>query len=106
MQPNHAIETQEELLSHFDSSQKLEILDSEQIEDLLALNIPPEVWEDAFYRNSLFFNQEFVQRTKELSFQSRWIQYFHLMQFLTNLNELSLYHNKISNISSISNSKT
>ncbi|CAL6070728.1 leucine-rich_repeat domain-containing protein [Hexamita inflata] len=101
MQLNH----KEELLNHFGSSQKLEILDLQQMEKFLALNIPPDVWDDAVNRNLFCFNQQFVQQTKEFRFQRRWIQYFHLVSFLANLTELVLSENKISDISSITKLK-
>ncbi|CAL6107004.1 Conserved_hypothetical protein [Hexamita inflata] len=105
MQPNHAIESKEDLLKHFGSSKKLEILDLEQMENLLKMNVPPEVWEDASNRNLLSFGQEFVQETKEFKFNGRRIEYIYLISFLTNLTELDLSKNYISDISSISKLK-
>ncbi|CAL5994616.1 leucine-rich_repeat domain-containing protein [Hexamita inflata] len=105
MQPNHVIKTKEDLLNHFDSSQKLKILDSEQMMNLLVLNIPPEVWKDAVNRNLLSFSQEFIKQTKKFGYSNRGIQYFHLVQFLHNLTELVLQNNNISDISSISKLK-
>ncbi|CAL5997573.1 Conserved_hypothetical protein [Hexamita inflata] len=101
MQTNHAIKNKEDLLNHFISSQKLEILDQEQMENLLRMNIPPEIWEKAFYRNLFFFNQELVQETKEYKFNYGQIIYIYLISFLTNLTELNLQNNKISDITSI-----
>ncbi|CAL5971144.1 leucine-rich_repeat domain-containing protein [Hexamita inflata] len=106
MQPNHAIiQSKEDLLSLFGSSKQLEILDSQQMKNLLALNVQPEVWEDASNRNLLSFSQEFVQQTKEFTFYGIHIEYIHLLSFLTNLTKLDLQNNKISNISSISKLK-
>ncbi|CAL6107101.1 leucine-rich_repeat domain-containing protein [Hexamita inflata] len=105
MQLNHVIESEEELLNHFGSSQKLEILDITQMENLLEMNVPPEVWEEASKRNLLFFNQELVQQTQEFIFYARNIEYFHLVQFLANLTQLDLQNNQISDISSISKLK-
>ncbi|CAL5994864.1 leucine-rich_repeat domain-containing protein [Hexamita inflata] len=105
MQPNHEIKSQKDLLNHFGSSLKLEILDLQHIERYLERNMPPEVWEDASNRNLLSFNQELVQGTKQFIFYKRGIQYFHLVSFLTNLTELQLQNNKISDISSISKLK-
>ncbi|CAL5993052.1 Conserved_hypothetical protein [Hexamita inflata] len=105
MQPNHEIESQEDLLKHFVSSQKLEILNLEQMENLLTLNVPPEVWEDASNRNLLSFSQELVQGTEEFTFYCRDIEYIYLLSFITNLTELDLSENKISDISAISKLK-
>ncbi|CAL6054212.1 leucine-rich_repeat domain-containing protein [Hexamita inflata] len=102
MQPNHEIKSQEDLLSHFSSSQKLEILDQEQIKNLLEIDAPPELWEDASNRNLLSFSQEFVQETEEFTFNYREIKHIYLVSFFTNLIELDLSYNKISDISSIS----
>ncbi|CAL6054182.1 leucine-rich_repeat domain-containing protein [Hexamita inflata] len=101
MQPNHEIKSQEDLLNHFRSSKQLEILDLEQMEKLLKMNVSPEIWEDASNRNLLSFNQEFVQRTKSYGFFSRGIKRIFLISFLTNLIELNLSGNNISDISSI-----
>ncbi|CAL6092153.1 Leucine-rich_repeat domain superfamily [Hexamita inflata] len=106
MQPNHAIRSKEDLLNHFGSSQKLEKYDSEQMNNLLALNVPPEVWENALNWNLLSFSQEFVQRTNELGVHSRKIKYIYLISSLTNLTELSLQNNNISDISAFPSSKT
>ncbi|CAL6111673.1 Conserved_hypothetical protein [Hexamita inflata] len=105
MQPNHVIRNKEELLNHFGSSKQLEIGDLKQIENLLRMNIPPEIWGDAFNRNLLFFKQELVQGTKEVTFDSIYIKHIFLISFLTNLTELSLYNNKISDISAVSKLK-
>ncbi|CAL6032610.1 leucine-rich_repeat domain-containing protein [Hexamita inflata] len=105
MQYNHGIRSQEDLLSHFGSSQKLEILDLQQMERFSKMDIPPEVWEDASNRNLLSFNQELVQKTKEFVFNDRKIEHIYLISFLTNLTELSLYGNIISDISVISKLK-
>ncbi|CAL6054234.1 leucine-rich_repeat domain-containing protein [Hexamita inflata] len=104
-QYNHVIRNKVDLLNHFRSSRKLEILYQEQMKDLLEMNVPPGVWKDASNRNLLSFNQEFVQETKKFRFQSRKIEYFYLVSYLTNLTELNLYNNKISDISSISKLK-
>ncbi|CAL6064952.1 leucine-rich_repeat domain-containing protein [Hexamita inflata] len=105
MQPNYEIESKEGLLKHFDSSQKLQILDYEQMEKLLEINVKPEVWEDASSRNLLSFSQEFVQQTKEFTFDYREIKHIYLISFLDNLTELNLQNNKISDISSFSKLK-
>ncbi|CAL6005066.1 leucine-rich_repeat domain-containing protein [Hexamita inflata] len=101
MQPNHAIESKEDLLNHFGSSKTLEIRNSLQMEDRMEMNVPPEVWKDASNRNLLSFNQEFVQQTKEFTFGCRMIEHIYLISFLVNLTELDLQSNKISDISSI-----
>ncbi|CAL6075485.1 leucine-rich_repeat domain-containing protein [Hexamita inflata] len=105
MQPNHEIQSKEDLLSHFGSSKQLEILELEQMENLLTLNALPEVWEDASNRNLLSFSQEFVQQTKEVTFDNKWIKHIYLISFLTYLTELSLYNNKVSDISAVSKLK-
>ncbi|CAL6039753.1 Conserved_hypothetical protein [Hexamita inflata] len=105
MQPNHVIRSKEDLLKHFVSSQKLEILDQEQMKKLLEMNVPPQMWEDASNRNLLSFNQELVQETEEFKFNSRKIEHIYLISFLTNITELSLQNNDISGISSISKLK-
>ncbi|CAL6005062.1 Conserved_hypothetical protein [Hexamita inflata] len=105
MQPNHAIESKEDLLNHFGSSKTLEIRNSLQMEDLLKMNVPPEVWEDASNRNLLSFSKEFVLQTKKITFCYRKIEYIYLISFLVNLTELDLQQNKISDISSISKLK-
>ncbi|CAL6035676.1 leucine-rich_repeat domain-containing protein [Hexamita inflata] len=105
MQPNQEIKSKEDLLKHFGSSLKLEILDLQQMKDLLEMNIPLEVWEDASNRNLFSVNQEFVQETKEFKFNGRSIEHIYLISFLTNLTELSLQNNDISGISSISKLK-
>ncbi|CAL6023403.1 Conserved_hypothetical protein [Hexamita inflata] len=105
MKPNHVIESKEDLLNHFNSSQKLEILDQEQMEKLLEMDVPPEVWEDASNRNLLSFSQEFVQQTKEFKFQRRGMQYCYILSFLTNLTDINLSANKISDISAVSKLK-
>ncbi|CAL6023369.1 Hypothetical_protein [Hexamita inflata] len=72
MQPvNHGIRSKEDLLKHFGSSLKLEIVNSKQMKKLLRMNVELEVWEDASNRYLLFFNLEFVQRTKEFTFDRR-----------------------------------
>ncbi|CAL6021965.1 leucine-rich_repeat domain-containing protein [Hexamita inflata] len=101
MKHNHVIESKEDLLNHFGSYKKLEILDLKQIENLLEMNVPPEVWEDASNRNLLSFSLELIQGTTEFRFKKRWIQYFHLISFFINLTELDLSENNISDISSI-----
>ncbi|CAL6064958.1 leucine-rich_repeat domain-containing protein [Hexamita inflata] len=105
MQPNYEIESKEGLLNHFGSSKKLQILDYEQMENLLEINVKPEVWEDASSRNLLSFSQEFVQQTKEFTFDYREIKHIYLISFLDNLTELNLQNNKISDISSFSKLK-
>ncbi|CAL6075471.1 leucine-rich_repeat domain-containing protein [Hexamita inflata] len=105
MQPNQEIESQEDLLSHFGSSKQLEIRNLQQIRKLLEMDIPPQIWEDASNRNLLSFSQEFEWKTKQYRFLRRGIQYFHLLSFLTNLTELYLSQNKISDIFSISKLK-
>ncbi|CAL6001292.1 leucine-rich_repeat domain-containing protein [Hexamita inflata] len=102
---SHEIKSKENLLSHFNSSQKLEILNQEHMKNLLEIDVPPEIWEDASNRNLLSFNQEFVLETKKIRFVRRGIQYFHLVSFLTNLTELVLSDNNISDISAVSNLK-
>ncbi|CAL6085725.1 leucine-rich_repeat domain-containing protein [Hexamita inflata] len=101
MKPNHAIESNEDLLKHFGSSKTLEILDLQQMEDLLKKNVPPKIWEDASNRNLLSFNQEFVQQTKKFRFGCRMIEHIYPISFLVNLTELDLYNNNISDISVI-----
>ncbi|CAL6103779.1 leucine-rich_repeat domain-containing protein [Hexamita inflata] len=100
MQPNHAIRNKEDLLNLF-RSQTLQIFDLEQIKKLFGMNIPQEVWEHASNKNLLSFSQEFVQQTKVFGFKRKEIQYCYLISFLTNLTELDLSNNKISDISSI-----
>ncbi|CAL6097371.1 Conserved_hypothetical protein [Hexamita inflata] len=102
---NHVIKSKEDLLNHISSSQKLQILDQKQIEDLLALNIPPEVWKDASNKNLLSFCQKFVQETEEFTFNGRKLEYFHLISYLTKLTVLKLSNNKICDISNISQLK-
>ncbi|CAL6075445.1 Conserved_hypothetical protein [Hexamita inflata] len=106
MQPNQEIRSKEDLLSHFGSSKQLEILDLQQMEKLLEMDVPPEVWEDASNRNLLSFSQELVQGTKEFRYNGRKIEHIYLISFLTNITELNLPGNNISDISSISKLKT
>ncbi|CAL6035532.1 Leucine_rich repeat 4 [Hexamita inflata] len=101
MKHNHVIESTEDLLKHFGSSKQLEILDSEQMKNLLMMNIPPEVWEDASNINLVSISQEFVQQTKEFTFNYGQIKNIYFISFLTNLTELNLSENYISDISSI-----
>ncbi|CAL6035538.1 leucine-rich_repeat domain-containing protein [Hexamita inflata] len=105
MKHNHVIESTEDLLKHFGSSQKLEIVNSKQINDLLEMDVELEVWDNASNRNLLSFNQEFVQKTKEFKFNYGPIKNIYLISFLTNLTELVFSSNKISDISSISKLK-
>ncbi|CAL6004946.1 leucine-rich_repeat domain-containing protein [Hexamita inflata] len=106
MKPNQIIRSKKDLLKHFGASRKLEILDSEQMKDLLEMNISPEVWDDASNRNLLFISEEFVQETQEFVFNIYGgIKYIYLVSFLTNLTELNLQNNIISDISSISKLK-
>ncbi|CAL6061447.1 leucine-rich_repeat domain-containing protein [Hexamita inflata] len=105
MKQNNVIRSKEDLLKHFGSSQKLEICDLQQMENLLGLNVQPEVWEDASNKNLLSFSQEFVQKTTKFALQYREIEHIYLISFLTNLTELNLSNNKISDISSISKLK-
>ncbi|CAL6010461.1 leucine-rich_repeat domain-containing protein [Hexamita inflata] len=105
MQLNHVIESKEDLLNHFDSSKKLEINNSEQMKDLLEMNVPPEVWEDALKRNLLSFDQELTLQTQEFTFTYRWKEHMYLISFLINLTELNLQENEISDISSIAKLK-
>ncbi|CAL6005637.1 Conserved_hypothetical protein [Hexamita inflata] len=106
MQPNNVITSKEDLLNHFGSSKKLQILDQKQIEDLLEMNVPPEIWQDASDRNLLSFNQEFVMNTYYFTLTDKNIQYIDLLSFLTNLTKLYLQNNKISDISAISKIRT
>ncbi|CAL6093421.1 leucine-rich_repeat domain-containing protein [Hexamita inflata] len=75
------------------------------MEDLMKMNVPLEVWEDASNSNLLSFNQEFTQKTKQFRLNSRQIEYIYLISFLTNLTELSLQNNNISDISAITKLK-
>ncbi|CAL6041096.1 leucine-rich_repeat domain-containing protein [Hexamita inflata] len=102
MKQNHVIRSQEDLLKHFGSSQKLEICDLQQMENLLGLNVQPEVWEDASNKNLLSFSKEFVLKATKFTLKYREIEHIYLISFLTNLTELNLSNNNISNISSIS----
>ncbi|CAL5983991.1 Conserved_hypothetical protein [Hexamita inflata] len=99
---NHVIKSKEDLLNHFGSSLKLQILDLEQMEKLLEMDVPPEIWKDASNRNLLSFNQEFVLETYQFTLTYKNIQYIDLLSFLTSLTELNLQCNKISDISAIS----
>ncbi|CAL6035630.1 leucine-rich_repeat domain-containing protein [Hexamita inflata] len=101
MQPNQIIRSKEELINHFGSSKTLEILDLEQMKILLEIDVPPEIWKDASNRNLLSFSQEFVQETEEFKFYGRSIEHIYLVSFLTNLTELNLSENNISDISTI-----
>ncbi|CAL5971258.1 Conserved_hypothetical protein [Hexamita inflata] len=105
MQLNQIIRSKKDLLKHFGSSQKLEILDLKQMYKLLGINVQPEVWEDASKRNLFSFSQEFVQQTQVIRFYGSRIEYIYLVSFLTNLTELNLSENKILDISSISKLK-
>ncbi|CAL6025497.1 leucine-rich_repeat domain-containing protein [Hexamita inflata] len=104
MKQNHVIRSQEDLLKHFGSSQKLEICDLQQMKDYLYMNVQPEVWEDASNKNLLSFSQEFVQKTKNI-WNIRKIEHIYLFSFLTNLTDLDLSNNLISDISSIAKLK-
>ncbi|CAL6004990.1 leucine-rich_repeat domain-containing protein [Hexamita inflata] len=76
------------------------------MKDLMEMNISPKVWDDASNRNLLFFSQEFVQETQEFVFNiQRGIKQIYLVSFLTNLTELNLQKQYISDISSISKLK-
>ncbi|CAL6001555.1 Conserved_hypothetical protein [Hexamita inflata] len=105
MRLNQVIRSKEELLNHFNSSKKLEIRNLEQTKDLLVMNVPSEVWEDASNSNLLYFNSQFVQQTKQLKFEDKQIEYIQLVYYLTNLTELNLSENKISDISAVSQLK-
>ncbi|CAL6023421.1 leucine-rich_repeat domain-containing protein [Hexamita inflata] len=105
MQLNHIIKRKQDLLNHFSTSQKLEILDLQQMKNLLEMDIPPEVWEDTSNRNLVSISQELVQGTQEFKFNHGQIKNIYLISFLTNLTELDLLGNQISDISSISKLK-
>ncbi|CAL6041091.1 leucine-rich_repeat domain-containing protein [Hexamita inflata] len=107
MKQNNVIRSKEDLLKHFGSSQKLEIqiCDLQQMENLLGLNVQPEVWEDASNKNLLSFSKEFVLKATKFALQYREIEHIYLISFLTNLTELNLSNNNISDISSISKLK-
>ncbi|CAL6109589.1 leucine-rich_repeat domain-containing protein [Hexamita inflata] len=105
MKQNHVLRSQEDLLNHFGSSQKLEICDLKQMENLLGLNVQPEVWDDTLNRNLLSFSQEFVQNTTKFTLNCRKIQHIYLISFFTNLIDLDLSNNNISDISSIAKLK-
>ncbi|CAL6023191.1 NACHT_domain-containing protein [Hexamita inflata] len=107
MKQNQEIESKEDLLNHFGSSQKLEIGNLQQMKNLLALDVQPEVWEDASNRNLLSFSSGFVWQTKELTLDkhSTQIQHIYLISCLSYLTELNLSRNKISDISAISKLK-
>ncbi|CAL6102046.1 Conserved_hypothetical protein [Hexamita inflata] len=105
MQSNYVIRSKENLLNHFRYSKKLEICDLKQIENLLSLNVPPEVWEDASNKNLLSFSQKFVQKTTIITSDIRKVEHIYLISFLTNLTQLNLSNNNISEISSISKLK-
>ncbi|CAL6107102.1 leucine-rich_repeat-containing protein [Hexamita inflata] len=66
------------------------------------MNVPSEVVEGALHRYLLSFSQEFIKQTKDVTFNYKNIQCFHLISFLTNLTELNLFANQISEISTIS----
>ncbi|CAL6036632.1 tandem-95_repeat protein [Hexamita inflata] len=106
MQPNQAIRSLKGLLKHFGSSQKLEILDLQQMKNLLEMDVPPKIWEDAFNKNLLSFSQELIQQTKQFRFDDGEIKHIYLISFLPNLTELDLSENNISDISSISKLKS
>ncbi|CAL6017478.1 Conserved_hypothetical protein [Hexamita inflata] len=108
MEPNQIIRSKKDLLSHFGSSLKLEIGNQQQMKDLLEINVPSEIWEDASNRNLLSFNQELIQETKEFKFNYfnfRKIEHIYLLSFLTNLTELNLDNNRITDISAVSKLK-
>ncbi|CAL5995891.1 leucine-rich_repeat domain-containing protein [Hexamita inflata] len=107
MLPKHTfrIKSKSDLLNHFTSSQKLEIVDIQLVKDILKINFLPELFEDAEKRDQLSFNLEFVQKTRKFTFERQNLQYLHLISFLTNLTELNLVMNKISDISVISKLK-
>ncbi|CAL6017490.1 Hypothetical_protein [Hexamita inflata] len=91
MQQNQEIKSQEDLLSHFGSSKQLEILDSEQMKNLLEMDIPPEVWEDASNKNLFSVNQEFVQETKEFKFN--YFNFRKIEHFIVEIYNISIsYH--------------
>ncbi|CAL6023441.1 Conserved_hypothetical protein [Hexamita inflata] len=94
---NHVIRNEEELLNHF-GSQKLEIGNLQQMEDLLEK-------EESSNRNLVSISQEFVQRTKEFTFNYGQIKKIYFISFLTNLTELNLSYNQLSDISCISKLK-
>ncbi|CAL6065010.1 leucine-rich_repeat domain-containing protein [Hexamita inflata] len=104
--PNQEIRSQEDLFNQvLGSSQKLEIGNLQQMENLLEMNVQPDVWEDASNRNLLSFNQEFAQGTTKFVFFSRGIKHIYLISFFTNLIDLDLSNNNISDISSIAKLK-
>ncbi|CAL6035612.1 leucine-rich_repeat domain-containing protein [Hexamita inflata] len=105
MQPNQAIRSKEELINHFGASQKLEMSNLQKMKYFLKMDVQPEVWEDASKRNLLSFSQEFVQGTKEFTFNYGEIKNIYIISFLTNLTELNLQENQISDISAISKLK-
>ncbi|CAL6014954.1 Conserved_hypothetical protein [Hexamita inflata] len=105
MQHKHVIISKKDLLNLFSSSKKLEIADLKQMQNLLQMNIPPEVWENASNRNLLSFNQEFIKQTIQFIFNGRKIEYFHLISFLINLTQINLQNNQISDISTITKLK-
>ncbi|CAL5983719.1 leucine_Rich Repeat (LRR)-containing protein [Hexamita inflata] len=100
-----AIRNYNDLQNHFNMSQKLEVIDLQQMQNLLLMNISSEVWVDAEQRNLLFFNREFIEQTQEFIFQERQIMNHHLLSFLSNLTLLNLSRNEISEISSFSKLK-
>ncbi|CAL5984205.1 leucine-rich_repeat domain-containing protein [Hexamita inflata] len=100
------IRSKEELLNLFGSSKKLEINDLQQMKDLLEMNIPLEVLEDASNRNLLTFDLELVKRTNKFKIQHRSkLGLVYLVSFLTCLIELDLFSNCIFEISPISKLK-
>ncbi|CAL6070792.1 Conserved_hypothetical protein [Hexamita inflata] len=105
MQPNRPVESKEELQNHFGSSQKLEILNKEQMEDLLQTDVPTDVWEEAYKKNLLSFSKEFVKRTVYFASDNSDLEHIYLISFLTNQTELHLNENIISDISAISKLK-
>ncbi|CAL6035640.1 leucine-rich_repeat domain-containing protein [Hexamita inflata] len=94
-----------ELKNFFDESQKLEIINSQQMKALLVINTPPNIFEEAIQRNLLSFSQEFIDRINYFPFERQNIEHIYLISFLTNLTELNIQFNKVSDISAISRLK-